>query len=246
MTLPAHTFAAPRYIRDISFKFITADVVAADWYRLENQTMPEREWCLDHLKPGDTVIDCGAHHGMMTVIFAKAVGGSGTVVAYEALPENADVIEQNARANGLANIQVRPVGIYDREGVVSFDRNSRNVVLTHAAAVGGISVVRLDDDLPEHVRVNFLKMDVEGSEVQAMNGARRILSQRPIIDLELHNFVFQDRAASISAMIGLLDPLSYRYTVLPEIWAKFEDETDNLDLAWLAQFDNPHVFCTPT
>jgi FkbM family methyltransferase len=239
--------ARDRYVRDerIRFDFIIADWVAAQWYDFEpHQDLPEFAWCVDHLNRSDTVVDCGAHHGLLTMIFAQAVGAKGRVYAYEASPENAAIIHQNAELNKLRNIIVRFVGLSDHNGVASFYYDSGNM---RPAPDGGdqFPVVRLDDDLPPSVKVDFIKIDVEGSDVAVVKGAQRVLSQRPIIDLELHNFLFSDRTASLEAVFAVLGPLRYDYAVLPEIRGTLTEKSSNIDLAWLAQFDNPHVFCTP-
>lgn len=61
--------------------------------------MPERAWVVSKLRPGLTVVDFGAHHDMMSVTFANAVGFAGRVIAYEALIDNAAVAQQNAKLN---------------------------------------------------------------------------------------------------------------------------------------------------
>lgn len=234
------------YIREYQFDFLISDPTAAEWYASEHQNLPEYEWCIDHIKPGDTVVDCGAHHGMTTMMFARATGQTGRVYAYEALPMNAGVIIRNAEINEMRNVIVRPLAVSDYNGSAYFHGNLTNGCLAqNETASERVVVVRLDDDLPESVKVDFIKIDVEGSDVGAVNGAMRVLSSRPVIDLELHNFLFKDRRASLNAIFGALAPLRYRFAVLLDIWGKVEEKGSEIDLGWLAQFDNPHVFCVP-
>lgn len=189
---------------------------------------------------------------MMSILFAKKTGPTGRVIAWEALPTNAQVIEKNVKLNELSNVTVRPFGVGAQRAKLTFERNSGNVVVKNNDVKQGsgltetIEIVSLDEDLGPDMRVDFMKIDVEGSDLEALKGARKILSQRPIIDLELHNFIFSDRIKTLQGIFELLDPHCYAYDVLPEIFSEIVKIEGAIDLQWLAQYDNPHVFCVPS
>ena len=87
--------ARNRVLEPYTFDFHIEDETGKLWYDgSPNQWMPERQWCLDHIQAGFNILDCGAHHGMMTVLFAKKTGPAGRVIAWEALPTNAHVVEK--------------------------------------------------------------------------------------------------------------------------------------------------------
>ncbi len=89
--------AKGRHIFDYQFDFHIVNEAARSWYDgSANQYMPERDWCWKHIHPGMTIVDCGAHHGMMSLIFSKATGAQGKVIAYEALPSNVGDRSTNA------------------------------------------------------------------------------------------------------------------------------------------------------
>jgi FkbM family methyltransferase len=247
MTIFEPYVARARIFRDESFDFLIADETAKAWYDGSiEQYMPERAWCREHIRRNDTVVDCGAHHGLMTVLFARWVGLEGAVIAYEALPANARVVEENARLNGLANVTVRPVGVGQKAGLVEASINAGNVIVGSLGGAEHVEVVRLDDDLPRGTIVNFLKIDVEGSELRALWGARRVLRQRPIVDLEIHNFLLTDRRRALAAIEAILSPVHWTYDVLGEVLSEdFRHFDGPLDLEWLASFENPHLFCMP-
>jgi FkbM family methyltransferase len=173
---------------------------------------------------------------MTTVLFGLWTGPSGRVIAYEALPWNADVVRQNVILNGLNNVEVRAVGAGDRAQRFTASSNQHNIVVRQAGLVRSegsdkveVQLVPLDDDLGRGAKPNFLKVDVEGGDLQALRGARRLLRSRPTVDLELHNFLFEDRTKSCLR--------SFRST--GSTW------TGVPDLDWLATLDNPHVCCIP-
>ncbi|HWK65513.1 MAG TPA: FkbM family methyltransferase [Rhizobiaceae bacterium] len=259
--------AKDRVLNDMVFDFYIANETGKLWYDSSpNQFMPERRWCLEHLAPGMTAIDCGAHHGMMSVIFAKAVGPKGRVIAYEPSPANAKIISENAKLNGIDNIVVRPVGVGSSNTVAPFHSNLSNMIVSRGAlaetprkgflsalgigrkrrvkaADGEIEIVALDSDLPRGTRVDFLKIDVEGFEAEALDGMAKVISQRPLIDLEIHNFLssspLQDLAKLAAALHG------YSFLALGESFGDVKDMGTMFDIEYLVQFQNPHVFCKP-
>jgi FkbM family methyltransferase len=228
------------FFGDHTFDFWITDPVAQLWYNSPNQSMPERWWCFHHIKPGMTVVDCGAHHGMMSVLFSKWTAPKGCVVAYEVVPGNRAVIEQNVTLNGLSNVVVRPYGVAAHKGKLMLKEDSN----AHPGGDAEFDVTTIDDDLAGK-RVHFLKMDVEGGELEALRGARQLLRQKPIVDLEIHNFHFQDRVRTLREIFALLSPRDWSYELLPEIAGTPTPVDGPLDLDDLAKYDNPHVFCIP-
>jgi FkbM family methyltransferase len=242
--------AKSRYCGSHVFDFHIADDIGKSWYDgSPNQNMPERQWCLDHVGRGFTVLDCGAHHGMMTVLFSLMTGPTGRVLAWDALPENAEIVRLNAALNGCTNVTVHPRALGARRQIVHYDRNFGNVNVLHAGsdrpASGTIEVVALDEDLEIGLHVDFVKLDVEGSELDALKGMATVLVQRPLIDLEIHNFLYPDRVKTLDAIFTILDRQHYSYDVLPEPSDAITRIGPQMDRAWLAQHYNPHVFCTP-
>jgi len=240
--------ARDRIFQRFLFDFHIVNETGKQWYDgSPSQWMQEREWCVDRLRDGMTVVDCGAHHGMMSLIFANAVGPSGKVFAYEALSSNARVIEQNAALNGFSNIIVRPVGVGDSNSAMTADYNSSNIVIipNSAGALenenGTVRIVRLEDDLPEETKVDLLKIDVEGYELNALRGMAKILLQRPTIDLELHNFIFADKISTLQQIVSMLGPLNYTWELMGEILDKPIDLGRTLDVERLVPFTNPHL-----
>jgi FkbM family methyltransferase len=244
--------ARDRCFNDFKFDFHIVNETAKSWYDgSANQWMPEREWCVSRLSEGMTVVDCGAHHGMLSIIFANAVGRSGRVFAYEPLPSNAIVIQQNAVLNHQDNVVVRAVGVGDMNATTTVNLNASNTVIVDdsgepASNTGEpITVVRLDDDLDPATKIDFIKIDVEGHDLQALRGMSRILGQCPAIDLELHNFIFQDKASTLRQIIAILEPLGYDWELLGEIVGRSVSLGNRLPIEQIIAFDNPHLFGLP-
>jgi FkbM family methyltransferase len=154
----------------------------------------EAEVIVREVNSGDVVCDLGAHVGYFTLLMARLVGAGGRVIAFEALPENAKFVEQNARINGLAQVEVVAKAVLDRSQAVEFESEDEDPLtmtacLTTSKGRWTVEAVSLDQHLagrPE--RITFVKIDVQGAEERVLAGMRRILTQhRPTLLVELHD-----------------------------------------------------------
>lgn len=157
---------------------------------------------MDHICEGLTILDCGAHHDRMTVLFAFMTRSTGRVFAWGAIPDTAQTICWNAELDKCTNDVVYGHALGERQETVRYDHNFGNSNIAFgaagAAATPVMEVVSLDSDVELGSESDFLKLDVEGSESAALKGAPLVPQQRPLIALEIHNSLFSDRVASTS------------------------------------------------
>jgi FkbM family methyltransferase len=172
---------------------------------------------------GKVVYDVGGFHGLMTIFFAKT---ARQVITYEANPENVMRIYENARINNFDNVMVRNVAVSTGDGVLtlSFDP------LMSGAATGDPEITKSLNDTGAHVQhfsvamtsldddvsrlglpaPDFVKIDIEGMELNALQGMREILStKRPDLYIEMHGTTREDKQANAHAVIGLLVECGY-------------------------------------
>jgi hypothetical protein len=79
------------------------------WIDLHNQLFMR-----DLLEPGDTVVDVSAHRGSFALVASKLVGHRGKVVCFDPNPNNAEHVQRDIAANGIANIVVERDGLTDQ------------------------------------------------------------------------------------------------------------------------------------
>lgn len=228
--------------------FLVADEHGREWYdQGGDRLIPERRWCMEQIRPGFTVVDCGGHHGLLAILFSLAAGNTGRVLSWEANPRNAAIFEANVARNGRRNITLVNRALGAERGRVGYRDNGGNTHVGNAVhAVPSdteMEVYRLDDEIGD-ARVDFLKIDVEGSELPILEGAGRVLDQRPVIDFEIHNFLFAEPLPVLARIFAILDARGYSYAVLPEPISEIIPVGREMPLQWLAGMDNPHVFCT--
>ncbi|MFF8945304.1 FkbM family methyltransferase [Streptomyces sp. NPDC014864] len=144
------------------------------------------------VRPGDVVMDVGAHYGSYTLPLSGLVGARGHVLALEPAAHACSVLEQNIRRNDLRNVQLLPVAAGAEAGHAALhmhddrSRASLYASLGDAAETPSVEVVRLDDVAPPGRRISLIKMDIEGYEAQALKGAEHVLRRdRPVVIFEL-------------------------------------------------------------
>lgn len=146
------------------------------------------------LQPGDVAVDIGAHNGEHAVKMAMLVGKTGKVYAFEPIPEIFALLKKNVRGSGAqACVEAHNAACSNFSGESQFVH-----VLTSCGLSGlkdmphqrdlqksriKVRVEQLDDIVKD--RVSFIKIDAEGGDFYALQGARRILaSDRPLIAFE--------------------------------------------------------------
>jgi len=141
------------------------------------------------LRPGMVTYDLGAQAGFYTLTMSRAVGPSGTVIAFEPSVYEVPVLLRHLRLNHLTNVRVVAAAASDRCGLDGFtiDRGrTQNSLVAPDGAGLIINTITLDSaDLPPP---DLIKMDVEGAEGAVLRGALRMLERHhPIVFVALHS-----------------------------------------------------------
>ena len=140
------------------------------------------------LRPGDTVLDIGAHIGVHSLTAARRLGevGGGRVVAFEPAPDSAANLRRAAERNGL-DVEVVTAaagacaGTIELRASTAYDPADAGVRSSEGdgPVVAAVPVVAVDAWLAEHgsPRVDVVKIDVEGAETEVLDGMRSLLGQ---------------------------------------------------------------------
>jgi FkbM family methyltransferase len=155
---------------------------------------------------GTVVFDVGAHVGYYTLLASVLVGPAGRVYAFEPMPRNLGFLREHLRLNGARNVEVVEAAVSDRSGTARFALGATDT-MGHLAGSGELEVrsVVLDElvesgDVPPP---DFVKMDVEGGELRALEGARRLLDRRgPTLFLATHGKEIHGDCCRLLASLG--------------------------------------------
>ena len=136
------------------------------------------------VKPGDTVLDCGANVGVWTRTALDR--GAKLVVAFEPAPENIESYRRNFR-NEIAAGRVVLVrkGVWDKDDVLLLKRDPHNsaadsfIMLADGTPGVQAPLTTIDKVVTEMKleRVDYIKMDIEGAETRALAGSRETVAK---------------------------------------------------------------------
>ena len=155
---------------------------------------PELRHLESFLQVGSIFVDVGANTGIYTIKAAKHIGPDGCVVAIEPFPDILATLHDSIQRNALTNVRLRNVCAGKRTTHATLwmnagKPNSFSLLKRDANAAGFSALTVTLDDLfswEELKRIDYLKIDAEGSEQDVLEGAKVILATcRPIIQVEV-------------------------------------------------------------
>jgi FkbM family methyltransferase len=173
-----------------SFRSIVTGVLVAqgDWFEREIEFW--RNW----IQAGMTVIDVGANAGVYTFSAAQRVGSTGLVLAVEPFSQCVAYLNETCRVNQLDWVKVCAGAASDRNGNAKLSLSSASELneiiseddekIRDANSFEDVECFTLDSLIEKHGvnRVDFLKIDAEGHELQVLKGSDRLLTEfAPII-----------------------------------------------------------------
>jgi FkbM family methyltransferase len=144
------------------------------------------------LRPGQTVVDVGAHVGFYALLAARGVGPNGTVYAFEPDPRTRPFLEENARLNGLANVKVVAAAASDKTAAremylaTSANRSSLHPSATLDALDRMTTVDARPVDSVVAGPVDVVKIDAEGAEPEVLRGMEGVLSRESVLFMEFN------------------------------------------------------------
>ena len=153
----------------------------------------------------DVVVDVGAHIGKYSVPWAMKVGSFGCVLSIEPKRSNFLLLESNIRKNDLSNVHIFNVAAWNKfESLTLNVGESSAQVSSHFPLKNKITVqaVPLDYILSNFLRVDWVKVDVEGAEKEVLEGLMETLKRcKPKLMLEVWNFNY-DQVKAILINLG--------------------------------------------
>jgi FkbM family methyltransferase len=138
-------------------------------------------------QPGDVVWDVGAHAGATSYFFAKMVGPTGKVYAFEPDEGTHEFLLRNIELHQLKNVIPIKKALAKDSGKALFSMDG-----TLGAGLAGytqcedkqkvreVETLSFEDACRDFEVPRFVKMDVEGAEVAVLSGALRLLKEKPI------------------------------------------------------------------
>jgi FkbM family methyltransferase len=178
---------------------------------------------LSLLNKGDVAVDAGGNIGFYSLMMAEKVGAEGCVHSFEPVPSTYLKLKTNVELNPqVSNVRINKNALWNKEEELHFSLSVKN-----ANNCGGYSASAKDHSIEQvncqaftlenyfnvnHLhRLDALKMDIEGAELAALEGASKVLENyRPIVLLEVYRKACEDFGYSPNSLWRIFQKLDYK------------------------------------
>jgi len=165
----------------------------------------------------DFVVEAGANSGTETLLLSRLVGDQGKVIAFEPVERVVERLKKNLLLNDINNVSVNQLALGDTNTEISFflypEDHPNQGMGSKVLDSEGLEEIKVQQTTLDNLfvsgqlpRLDFLKMDVQGSELDILKGGRRVISQfKPKIFLEA-----ADDLSGINEIFNFLTSLNYQ------------------------------------
>lgn len=152
----------------------------------------------EKVKQGDTVLDLGGHIGIHSLTLRREIGEEGRLLIFEPDPSAVFALRKTLKRNNFRNVELIEAAVSDKAGTATLTHvlNTmfaphtilENEVTEQASKTFTVKKVKLSDYLEKHNidHVDFIKMDIEGSEYRVLKDLEDYLSNVDAMVIELH------------------------------------------------------------
>jgi FkbM family methyltransferase len=169
-----------RLYADSLDRYLAAVAWSRGWLAGRERAFAERT-----LRRGMVAVDVGANVGFHTLLMARCVGATGRVHALEPEPRNFRLLARAVAEAGYGQVRLHRAAAARCAGLVPLylARDNRGdhrlTPAREARAHVMVTAVALDELLAEEVRVDLIKIDVQGAEAEVLAGLAHTLARRP-------------------------------------------------------------------
>jgi FkbM family methyltransferase len=158
------------------------------------------------IQAGMVVFDLGANVGFYSLLAAIKTGARGRVYAFEPLSRNLGLLRRHLEYNDIRNVEIIAAAVSDSSGLAAFE-DQGHPSMGRLDPVGGLQIrtVTLDEMVFQKglLPPDLIKLDIEGGERRALEGARRVLEQyHPLLFLATHGWQVHDECCAFLIDLG--------------------------------------------
>jgi len=178
----------------------------------------------NYVTNGMTVIDVGAHIGLLSIVMAKKTGANGQVFSFEPTPSTFAILKKTIEINEVKDV-VHPINkaVAEKAGKTSFyvtdiAAHNSNSLSNNERNYGNekkidVDLISIDELVQEKniSKVGFIKIDAEGAEYAVLKGATNTIEkQRPKMILALHPSSIKNFGDSLEGIFDFISQKNYR------------------------------------
>ena len=208
-----------RFNNDIILELDIGDWIQENIYFLGGYEDAELQFIQSSLKEDNIFIDIGANIGVHSLFASKLVGKNGKVISFEPFRQNYNALNKNIALNGSTNVVTENLALFKTETILDiyYNTNEANLgmassYLTEFSCVEKIKAVALDSYLktiPQQ-KVDFIKIDIEGGEYDALLGMKStLMSFYPKLLIEILDHNELTESGNKKNIVGYLENMGY-------------------------------------
>jgi FkbM family methyltransferase len=161
--------------------------------------------------PTPVIYDCGANVGM-SVLYFKQLYPKAQIKAFEAEPQIAAYLNRNLQSNGIVDVEVIEKAVWkDNAGVWFGEGQADDASIYGQGTKKLIPSVRLRDELAKEKKVDFLKIDIEGAEIDVLPDCADVLDRVQHLFVEFHAHIGHPQ--SLSIILNVIENAGFRYYI---------------------------------
>lgn len=192
-----------------NFKIEVSDFLSVAWQIKEFFGDERMAFYSEESDP--VIIDCGSNVGISALYF-KSIFPQARITCFEADPAIAEILKRNLKSNGAADVVVHQKAVWTHSKGVSFGSEGAD---GGSVQDGGNTVfvpsVRFKEILQQFDRVDLLKIDIEGAEVEVLGDCSEELYRVKYLYVEYHSL--SDRPQELDKLLLVLKNNGFRYYI---------------------------------
>ena len=171
-------------------------------------------YCFKSKSVNPVIYDCGANIGI-SVLYFKSLFKDAKLKAFEADKNIARILQENLKRNGINDAEIIPKAVWiDNDGIefALSGADAGSIYGNHNKVA--VESVRLRDLIEKEDYIDFLKMDIEGAEVNVIPDCSDVLYKIENLFIEFHSFT--DYPQKLDSIISVLEKNNFRYFIKSE------------------------------
>jgi FkbM family methyltransferase len=206
---------SPQEILGYQFNFLSYGTLRY----LFNEIFLRQEYCFLTDNKSPFIIDCGSNIGA-SILYFKKLYPNASIIGFEPSEQAFNVLKSNIEGNGLQNVTIYNLGLsgWEEEQEFYFDpSNVSNLRMSFVKErVQGVSTLVKTTTLSKYINrtVDFLKMDIEGSEsfvIEELHETQKLPLIKEMV-IEYHHHIDKE-ADKLSYMLGILEQNNFGYHI---------------------------------
>ena len=206
------------------------------------------------IKKDDVVLDIGANIGYYTLLMADLVGNGGKVFAFEPEPYNFELLKKNIEINMYKNVilERKAISNYNKKSNLYLSKDNTGMHRLNESKYCEnhieVNVIKLDDYFYSNEltnKIKFIKIDVEGSELDVLQGMESILEKNNQITILLEfipEHLIEHGTNPIHVIEFLLDRNFRLYTIVDDK----KEQVDESNVKEILNYGGKSLLCIRT